>query len=163
MHGHLAVVRDVVDLEGHLDLQHVGVGGQDLPRRVDLHEVGLSIFRLLTVGHRGDSQVSVNVPRLVFSFFFLEAECCFQMVKCDKCMSENHMRNIALLQIYLLSPAPGPLSPGWPHRFSSSPETESRGKMTQCANLYIWWEQSYTYIVIYMCVSMCIIFGRWSH
>lgn len=44
---HVAVFRDVVDLEGHLDLQDVGVGGEHVPRRVDLQEVRLAVIRLL--------------------------------------------------------------------------------------------------------------------
>jgi len=47
VHGHLAVVQDVVGLEGNLDLQLVGEGGQHLPRSVDLQEEGLPVVQLL--------------------------------------------------------------------------------------------------------------------
>lgn len=44
VHGHLAVVWDVIGLERDLDLQHVCVGGQHFPWSVNLHEISLSIF-----------------------------------------------------------------------------------------------------------------------
>lgn len=44
VHRDLLVVWDVVGLEGHLDLQHIGVGGQHLPGSVDLQEVCLPII-----------------------------------------------------------------------------------------------------------------------
>lgn len=44
VHGNVLVLRDVVDLEGDFDLQHVRVRGQHFPRSVDLHKRRLSIF-----------------------------------------------------------------------------------------------------------------------
>lgn len=48
IHGHVAVLCDVIGLEWHLDLQHVGISGQHFPRSVDLEEISLSIIGLLT-------------------------------------------------------------------------------------------------------------------
>ena len=47
-HGHIAVLRDVTGLEGHLDLQDLGMLGQHVPGGVDLQEIRFAILRLLT-------------------------------------------------------------------------------------------------------------------
>lgn len=49
VHGDLAVVWDIVDLERNLDFQHVCVCGQYFPRSMDLDKISLSILRLLII------------------------------------------------------------------------------------------------------------------